>query len=562
MDDVQSTSDLSQDWYIVKANDIDGKPLTNREVGRSSATGSDDEPAVFPNRASIIRFISSVLKDPNFDIYAAQKRGGSSFKEYTAERQRAEHDAVYGRSARPPEGKRLSSKNIVDNNLSMFKKGDIFDIVDWNQVGKLVEDPSNAASIPNFKSKNIKADENYRAKLGREISGYEALRNIKMPLLLHYQDDPATASNQERSKKGLGPLPKGTPWTVEEVIKAMYPAVMFMARQYAQKRAGYQFEDAVSHGLEAVLRTLKTDKGIAPFAGYCFQRIRSHINRGARTSGVIKRPSNQKDWYDKGVVSMNVAAGGSADGGDPGEISQTIGAATKVLDYVDCPTCGGSKELDTGEKCPVCMGSGKVTQAVYRDKIYTDPRFSSDSGYFMDPSEIAQNKERVEQAMALWDRVLDGATGAGLSPKQNEVFRMKHGLDGTGVPKEFIEIVNVFKEKYGTGTQVGIKNLYKDAESKVKYVLDRNTELKSAIAKFGGKFLKTQLGACEKCDGEGTTLTREGKKITCTECGGEGFVDYAEMTESKKHANDKLFNEFLKRVENGLASESEIELYI
>ena len=259
---------------------------------------------------------------------------------------------------------------------------------------------------------------------------YDTLKRIKFPLILDYTNPPVLpplVPNRKWDDREVADIrnwtftyitPSRKPWTVEEVLKAMEPAIKSLVREYTGKRPGYQPEDAESDGMKAVLDALWTDKGLAWFAGYCYEKIEAAIRRGAKNSGTIRAPERMKQWRDN-IVSTDLRIGE----GDA-TVGEFIGAHLAIPQKMVCGDYridkNGDPELvkktckkgKIGDKiCDRCKGTGLIV--VFRERIARTA------------DEITHNRERIEEAKAIWDKI-----SAVLTPRQKEVMELRYGIGG------------------------------------------------------------------------------------------------------------------------------------
>lgn len=212
------------------------------------------------------------------------------------------------------------------------------------------------------------------------------------------------------------------PWTVGEVIEAMTPVIRNFAREFSGHRPYFQFDDAMSVGIESVLNSLIKDGGRSPFALFAAKQARRAISRAAKGAGFIPTPVRKQTYTDKDLTSLDIEKPETK-----GTLGGTVGSETSIVGRQRCPQCGGSGK-DEGDKCDVCVGKGYVVTAEER------PVF--------DPGEEAETREALSQARAKLSAIVNAA---GLSPRQTEIFLMANGLEGLYDPN----LVNTGESKQG-----------------------------------------------------------------------------------------------------------------
>jgi hypothetical protein len=104
---------------------------------------------------------------------------------------------------------------------------------------------------------------------------YDTLKRIKMPLILDVINK--------------------IPWTPENVLMAMDEKIKNLARKYGGRRAFFQTVDAESIGQQAVLDALYTDKGLAWFAGHCYERVEAAIRRASAQKPFVPKSKRGGD---------------------------------------------------------------------------------------------------------------------------------------------------------------------------------------------------------------------------------------------------------------------------
>lgn len=224
---------------------------------------------------------------------------------------------------------------------------------------------------------------------------YSALAKVWMPLILDHPDSET---------------PSATPWTVEEVLKAMRPIVRKFANEYGGHKAGYQYDDALSDGNNAVLSALSKDGGRAPFALFAAQTVKRAIQKGLKGSNIIPVVTRRQTYTDRGMTSLDQPADADA----KFSVGSNVGSDAPYVSKVKCPHCGGSGAVDD-ETCPVCNGDRYIKVAdKSRSKI---PQ----------PDESLFDAKKLSKARGI---ISDLIIRAGLSPRQTEVFLLKHGLEG------------------------------------------------------------------------------------------------------------------------------------
>lgn len=262
--------------------------------------------------------------------------------------------------------------------------------------------------------------------VGYTDRSYETLKQVKMPLILD--------------------VVGRTPWTVEEIILAMGPSIRSLCAKYAGRRAAYQADEAESLALEAILLALNSDKGLAWFAGHCYERMESAITRGGRTSGIIKTSEKEKQWRDRvRSTEDNVGVGDAT-------LGEFISGETSLMERRRCgdkrividpktnkptekfvATCTRDpkdrKYKVDGEICDRCGGRGLITVVVDRQRMDN-------------PLDHVIRSHKKASAKQAWDIIAKE-----LTPKQLEVLQLHLGLDRSGVPRPASEVAEILQQR-------------------------------------------------------------------------------------------------------------------
>ena len=305
-------------------------------------------------------------------------------------------------------------------------------------------------------------DMNPEGYLGRT---YDELRRIKYPLILDYE---AIDTPTGRIVQKVNPPRK--PWTIEEVLEAMRPSIRALSIEYGGKRPGFMREDAECTGLTAVLDALWTDKGLAWFAGYCYERIETAINRVSKTSGIIRAPEHAKQWRDNVRYTEDTVGEGDATVGE--FIGSDLAIPTKVPcgDYKNGklinPTCKKGKIGD--QKCDRCKGTGFII--IHQPKLV--PGISSKM----------EQSERAEKARRVWE-----AFKQVLTPVQLEMVELLYGMDGTNERRTFPEASKLYMERHGMGCKNRVKQAVVAAQKKIVDLQARNPDLTNEIDEIIGE---------------------------------------------------------------------------
>lgn len=197
-------------------------------------------------------------------------------------------------------------------------------------------------------------------------------------------------------------------WTTNEVLRALMPSIIHLAKKYATKR--FPLEDAVQQGLIGAMNAIKWDQGMSPFASYAWKPIQTSIRRASFESGVIKVPEGQYD-PEKGKESEGGLFGkeqfmGQEIGGEEGEPT-TVGA---VL-----PTSARSREIVRGGKLK--PGEPKVVTT------------STEVPSGQEMSRILHNKDLLQKVFKY----------AGLTDLEHQAVNLMFGLDD-GIERQGKEV--------------------------------------------------------------------------------------------------------------------------
>lgn len=271
---------------------------------------------------------------------------------------------------------------------------------------------------------------------------YTELAKIKMPLILdEIRLDPVPPEYAHLTQ------PFWKPWTVEEVIHAMEPAIRAISSQYTRRRSAFQADEAESLGKEAVLAALWTDLGLAWFAGYCYEKIEAAIRRGAKTSGIIRASERKGEYRDKVRSTDDVLGEGDNTLAETIPENLPLPVRERCGDYwldgkrvckgtndaIFIPTCNNGK-LESGEICDRCKGTGRIL--LFEERTTRSPM------------ELAAERMRVEEFQWVFRKLTDG-----LSERQIEVLLLKEGLDPNGHRRDAAEVAAILKERHGMGSK-------------------------------------------------------------------------------------------------------------
>jgi hypothetical protein len=80
-------------------------------------------------------------------------------------------------------------------------------------------------------------------------------------------------------------------WTKDQIIVAMEPYIGDNVAKYMTSKSDN--EECASNGKIGLLEAIRTDAGIAPFATYAYDRIRTRIRRHSAQSGLIREPERR-----------------------------------------------------------------------------------------------------------------------------------------------------------------------------------------------------------------------------------------------------------------------------
>jgi hypothetical protein len=242
---------------------------------------------------------------------------------------------------------------------------------------------------------------------------YDNLKRVKVPLLLD--------------------LIGRTPWTIQEVLEAMKPSIMEVTFKWVYSRPSFHPDEGKSLGDTAVLDSLLRDKGIAWFAGYCYQAIDSSISRGYQKGTRLMRGSHR--WVNYSVVSTDAPVGFD-EGATIGDfISSQIGKAERER----CPICNGAGKVGN-LICDRCEGTGMAT-------IFSQPTEP------VDPVELALRHENDRDLKEIIGKALEIAKNRGLiTDRHAEVISLLYGLDGYGDVRSPLEVSRLLSQKGATTT--------------------------------------------------------------------------------------------------------------
>ncbi|MDP6584523.1 MAG: hypothetical protein QF535_07685, partial [Anaerolineales bacterium] len=247
---------------------------------------------------------------------------------------------------------------------------EVDDEAEEEKMGDYSLESLRAAQLANYEKEKAAGNNPIIAdKSETNAKDYRSLTRVWFPLILDHPD------NQTGTPQ--------TPWTLEEILGAFYNPrnpyrgiIGRFATEYGRHRPGYQVDDGISDGIEAVMIALQKDTGRAPFANFAVKHhIKRRIQRAQKKSSTIPTAARQRTFSDRGVTSADAPIAG-----DPKlSIGSSIPQGGAVAGKVKCPVCGGSggvppdyispyaarpKDPETGERppkappCPTCTGSG------------------------------------------------------------------------------------------------------------------------------------------------------------------------------------------------------------
>lgn len=259
---------------------------------------------------------------------------------------------------------------------------------------------------------------------------YESLKKIKMPLILDLLDKKCIA------------------WTVEEVVKAMDPIIISLAKMKCG--SGSEFDQALSFGRQAVLDALYSDAGLAWFASYCYQKIHAAIKRVANKGYARNRRTRSlNEPLENGAELIDVIEvtkqWNSAPCGDYMLDGRVVPSNTKGCKFV--PTCKRAPNgtyMKDGNTCERCAGSGHKIIASKKPISSVDDKIVS--------------QERLSIIKDLITASMDC-----LTENQKWVVETKIGLDGKD-EKDFQEVAELYQEKQ----RQEMERLRKEAEKEGK----------------------------------------------------------------------------------------------
>ena len=80
-------------------------------------------------------------------------------------------------------------------------------------------------------------------------------------------------------------------WTKDQIVVAMEPYIGDNVAKYMTSKSDN--EECTANGKIGLLEAIRTDAGIAPFATYAYDRIRTRIRRHSAQSGLIRKPERR-----------------------------------------------------------------------------------------------------------------------------------------------------------------------------------------------------------------------------------------------------------------------------
>jgi hypothetical protein len=234
---------------------------------------------------------------------------------------------------------------------------------------------------------------------------------------------------------------------------AMDEKIKNLARKYGGRRAFFQTVDAESIGQQAVLDALYTDKGLAWFAGHCYERVEAAIRRASAQKPFV--PKSKRGGDGTGSLDNEI--------GDGGTLRDLVGQEAPIIGRETCgdwvvidkktsvqkfaprdtpgskfiPTCkrdvdGVYKNTD-GQVCDRCGGSGRIVVSGCKGERPLVPDL------------IAADAEAAAQRTRALNRIY-AKLFEGLTPKQIEIIQLRYGI-GQPDPMEPKQIVEYIQSK-------------------------------------------------------------------------------------------------------------------
>jgi len=245
--------------------------------------------------------------------------------------------------------------------------------------------------------------------------------------------NPVPGKTLEDLKGVKKPLDSG--WSFGEVVAALKPFLIHMARRYSTDT--FSPEESIASGIEGVWRAILKDKGIAPFTSHVYRWVTTYMSRGAagasNVSGIKPSAGGKLDWL-KGSKAT-VSADTPADEGEGSMVSSFSG--------------------DAGQGEAKAKQSGEVKQLLYA---------------------LINNEE------------------VGLNDKEKAVVMAKHGLGEKGT----ILTNAALSEKLGISA-VRVSQILKSALNKIKGYMEQRGYESPEDAMIGMDIGESVLAAAYAC---------------------------------------------------------------
>lgn len=116
-------------------------------------------------------------------------------------------------------------------------------------------------------------------------------------------------TGQNKSIKTLSKIkyPLLVGWSFQDIQEAMTPYVLKHIRKYHTARC--DIDDCQQNAAIGIIKAIKTDAGIQPFAMHCYLHVRTNVRRPSATAGLIKRPERKPSRTDVRKVITDWATG-------------------------------------------------------------------------------------------------------------------------------------------------------------------------------------------------------------------------------------------------------------
>lgn len=110
----------------------------------------------------------------------------------------------------------------------------------------------------------------------------------------HWRALTATGKTLETLQKIKYPLLVG--WTFQEILHALKPYIFKHVKKFKTYRC--DVEECFQNASIGLIKALRTDAGISPFASHAFKHLKTNVRRPSATAGVIKRPERKPSRTD------------------------------------------------------------------------------------------------------------------------------------------------------------------------------------------------------------------------------------------------------------------------